>query len=219
MPETRMPHATPDRNSRTVYVVDDDEFVRAALISLLRSIDLEVRAFASTDEFLAAPKGAGPSCLVLDVRLRGQSGIAFQTSLAESGGPQMPIIFITAHGDIAMTVKAMKAGAMDFLTKPFRDQDMIDAVIAALERDAKRLQDDHSLLDLRACWESLTPRECEVLQHVATGLMNKQVAGNMGIAEITAKIHRSQAMRKMKCRSVAELVRKMTALGINVPSR
>lgn len=222
MPETRMPYSNPssaDRNGRVVYVVDDDELIRAALIGLLRSIDLDVRAFASTEEFLAAPKGAGPSCLVLDVRLRGQSGIAFQKSLVENGGPQMPIIFITAHGDIAMTVKAMKAGAMDFLTKPFHDQEMIDAVIAALDRDAKRLEADHSLLDLRACWESLTPRECEVLQHVAAGLMNKQVAGNMGIAEITAKIHRGQAMRKMKCRSVAELVRKMSALGIGLPSR
>ncbi|WP_415750100.1 response regulator transcription factor [Burkholderia diffusa] len=222
MPETRMPYSNPssaDWNGRVVYVVDDDELIRAALIGLLRSIDLDVRAFASTEEFLAAPKGAGPSCLVLDVRLRGQSGIAFQKSLVEKGGPQMPIIFITAHGDIAMTVKAMKAGAMDFLTKPFHDQEMIDAVIAALDRDAKRLEADHSLLDLRACWESLTPRECEVLQHVAAGLMNKQVAGNMGIAEITAKIHRGQAMRKMKCRSVAELVRKMSALGIGLPSR
>ncbi|MPV57378.1 DNA-binding response regulator [Burkholderia sp. HI2761] len=221
MPETRMPYSDPssaDRNGRVVYVVDDDEFIRAALISLLRSIDLDVRAFASTEAFLAAPKGAGPSCLVLDVRLRGQSGIAFQKSLVENGGPQMPIIFISAHGDIAMTVKAMKAGAMDFLTKPFHDQEMIDAVIAALDRDAKRLEADHSLLDLRACWESLTPRECEVLQHVAAGLMNKQVAANMGIAEITAKIHRGQAMRKMKCRSVAELVRKMSALGIGQPS-
>jgi FixJ family two-component response regulator len=150
--------------------------------------------------------------------LRGQSGIAFQKSLVENGGPQMPIIFMTGHGDIAMTVKAMKAGAVDFLTKPFHDQEMIDAVVAALERDAKRLEASQSLLDLRACWESLTPREREVLQHVATGLMNKQVAGNMGIAEITAKIHRGQAMRKMKCRSVAELVRKMSALGIELPA-
>jgi FixJ family two-component response regulator len=207
-----------DRNGRVVYVVDDDEFVRAALISLLRSIDLDVCAFASTEEFLAAERGTGPSCLVLDVRLRGQSGIAFQKSLAENGGPQMPIIFITAHGDIAMTVKAMKAGAVDFLTKPFHDQEMIDAVVAALDSDAKRLEASQALHDLRACWESLTPREREVLQHVATGLMNKQVAGNMGIAEITAKIHRGQAMRKMKCRSVAELVRKMSALGVELPA-
>ncbi|MBR7963700.1 response regulator transcription factor [Burkholderia vietnamiensis] len=217
-----MPNGAPssaDRNSPVVYVVDDDEFVRAALISLLGSIDLTVCAFASTEAFLAAPKGTGPSCLVLDVRLRGQSGIAFQKSLVESGGPQIPIIFMTGHGDVAMTVKAMKAGAMDFLTKPFHDQEMIDAVVAALERDAQRLEASQSLLDLRECWESLTPREREVLQHVAMGLMNKQVAGNMGIAEITAKIHRGHAMRKMKCRSVAELVRKMSALGIELSAR
>jgi FixJ family two-component response regulator len=202
------------RDRRVVYIVDDDDLVRGALIGLLRSIDLEVHAFASTDEFLAAPKRANPSCLVLDVRLRGQSGIAFQKSLAETGQPHMPIIFMTGHGDIAMTVKAMKAGAMDFLSKPFRDQDMIDAVIAALDCDAKRLETDRSLHDLRACWESLTPREREVLQHVAAGLMNKQIAGNMGIAEITTKIHRGQAMRKMNTRSVADLVRKMEALGV-----
>jgi FixJ family two-component response regulator len=126
----------------------------------------------------------------------------------------MPIVFMTGHGDIAMTVKAMKAGAMDFLSKPFRDQDMIDAVVAALDSDAKRLEADRSLHEVRACWESLTPREREVLEHVAAGLMNKQIAANMGIAEITAKIHRGQAMRKMNTRSVAELVRKMQALGI-----
>lgn len=220
MPDSRTSRtttpATPPtgRDSRVVYVIDDDDLVRGALTGLLRSIDLEVHAFGSTGEFLAAPRSAGPSCLVLDVRLRGQSGIAFQKSLAESGQPHMPIIFMTGHGDIAMTVKAMKAGAMDFLAKPFRDQDMIDAVIAALECDAKRLATDRSLHDLRTCWESLTPREREVLRHVAAGLMNKQIAGNMGIAEITAKIHRGQAMRKMNSRSVAELVRKMEALGV-----
>ncbi|MDR0243341.1 MAG: response regulator [Burkholderia sp.] len=222
MPEIRISSAVPpsaDWSGRIVYVVDDDELVRAALTGLLRSIDLDVRAFASTEEFLAAPKRTRPSCLVLDVRLRGQSGIAFQESLLDTGGPKMPIIFITAHGDIAMTVKAMKAGAIDFLTKPFRDQDMIDAVVAALDHDAKRLKVDESLLDLRECWESLTPRERDVLQHVAAGLMNKQVAGNMGIAEITAKIHRGQAMRKMQCRSVAELVRKLSTLGIGLSAR
>ncbi|MFP3606807.1 response regulator transcription factor [Paraburkholderia sp. SIMBA_053] len=202
------------RESRVVYIVDDDDLVRGALVGLLRSIDLEVHAFASTEEFLAAPKSANPSCLVLDVRLRGQSGIAFQKSLSETGQPHMPIVFMTGHGDIAMTVKAMKAGAMDFLSKPFCDQDMIDAVVAALDSDAKRLEADRSLHEVRACWESLTPREREVLEHVAAGLMNKQIAANMGIAEITAKIHRGQAMRKMNTRSVAELVRKMQALGI-----
>lgn len=203
---------------RVVYVVDDDDLVRGALIGLLRSIDLEVHAFGTTDEFLAASKSDCPSCLILDVRLRGQSGISFQQTLAESGQSHMPIIFMTGHGDIAMTVKAMKAGAMDFLAKPFRDQDMIDAVVAALDFDAKRLEADRSLHDLRACWKTLTPREREVLQHVASGLMNKQIAGSMGIAEITAKIHRGQAMRKMNCRSVAELVRKMEALGVDASS-
>ncbi|ALL67072.1 DNA-binding response regulator, LuxR family [Paraburkholderia caribensis MBA4] len=203
-----------ESDARLVYVVDDDALVRGALSGLLRSIDIDVRAFASTEEFLAADKPAIPSCLVLDVRLRGQSGLALQQTLIDDGRLHMPIIFMTGYGDIAMSVKAMKAGAMDFLAKPFRDQDMIDAVIAALERDARRLASDRSLHTTRTAWESLTPREREVLQLVATGLLNKQIAANMGIAEITAKIHRGQAMRKMNSRSVAELMRKMEALGI-----
>lgn len=203
-----------ESDARLVYVVDDDELVRGALSGLLRSIDIDVRAFASTEEFLSADKPAIPSCLVLDVRLRGQSGLALQQTLIDDGRLHMPIIFMTGYGDIAMSVKAMKAGAMDFLAKPFRDQDMIDAVIAALERDARRLASDRSLHAMRTAWESLTPREREVLQLVATGLLNKQIAANMGIAEITAKIHRGQAMRKMNSRSVAELMRKMEALGI-----
>ncbi|MGT2473586.1 DNA-binding response regulator [Paraburkholderia steynii] len=203
-----------ESDARLVYVVDDDELVRGALSGLLRSIDIDVRAFASTEEFLAADKPAIPSCLVLDVRLRGQSGLALQQTLIDDGRLHMPIIFMTGYGDIAMSVKAMKAGAMDFLAKPFRDQDMIDAVIAALERDARRLASDRSLHTMRTAWDSLTPREREVLQLVATGLLNKQIAASMGIAEITAKIHRGQAMRKMNSRSVAELMRKMEALGI-----
>jgi FixJ family two-component response regulator len=203
-----------ESDARLVYVVDDDELVRGALSGMLRSIDIDVRAFASTEEFLAADKPAIPSCLVLDVRLRGQSGLALQQTLIDDGRLHMPIIFMTGYGDIAMSVKAMKAGAMDFLAKPFRDQDMIDAVIAALERDARRLASDRSLHTMRTAWDSLTPREREVLQLVATGLLNKQIAANMGIAEITAKIHRGQAMRKMNSRSVAELMRKMEALGI-----
>lgn len=203
-----------ESDARLVYVVDDDELVRGALSGLLRSIDIDVRAFASTEEFLAADTPAIPSCLVLDVRLRGQSGLALQQTLIDDGRLHMPIIFMTGYGDIAMSVKAMKAGAMDFLAKPFRDQDMIDAVIAALERDARRLASDRSLHTMRTAWDSLTPREREVLQLVATGLLNKQIAANMGIAEITAKIHRGQAMRKMNSRSVAELMRKMEALGI-----
>lgn len=197
-----------------VYVVDDDDLVRGALTSLLRSIDLTVKAFRSAEEFLAVPREPGPACLVLDVRLRGQSGLTLQRSLLEKEGAAMPIVFMTGHGDIAMTVEAMKAGAMDFLTKPFREQDMIDAVVAALERDAQRLASDSSLVELRENWDSLTPREREVLINVASGLMNKQIAFRMGIAEITVKIHRGHAMRKMKVRSVAELVRKIDALGV-----
>lgn len=211
---TRSPGAPLAGDARVVFVVDDDDLVRAAIGSLLRSVDLEVRAFATTEEFQAAPRAPGPSCLVLDVRLRGQSGLAFQQALREAGRPHMPIIFMTGHGDIAMTVRAMKAGAVDFLTKPFRDQDMLDAVAAALDADARRLDTDRALQASRDCWALLTPREREVVQHVASGLMNKQIADRMGIAEITAKIHRGQAMRKMESRSVAELVRKMEALGV-----
>jgi FixJ family two-component response regulator len=200
--------------SGVVYVVDDDDLIRGALASLLRSIDLEVTAFGSAEQFLAAPKIPGPACLVLDVRLRGQSGLALQKSLLEKESGAMPIVFMSGHGDVAMSVEAMKAGAMDFLTKPFRDQDMIDAVVAALERDAQRLAIDSSLGELRERWASLTPREREVLVNVAAGLMNKQIASKMGIAEVTVKIHRGQAMRKMNVRAVADLVRKTDALGV-----
>lgn len=209
--QTGTPHA---HDPRVAYIVDDDELVCDALGSLLRSIGLEVRAFESTEEFLAAASADGPSCLVLDVRLRGQSGLALQQSLLRLARPPIPIVFMTGHGDIAMTVKAMKAGAVDFLSKPFRDQDMIDAVTAALDRDAKRLEEARRLMAVRNGWNALTPREREVIQHVAAGLMNKQIAAEMGIAEITAKIHRGQAMRKMNSRSVAELVRKMESLGV-----
>ncbi len=203
---------------RTVYVVDDESLVRTALAGLLRSMDLQVLDFPSTEAFLAAPRPAGPSCLVLDVRLRGESGLAFQQSLAGHGLGHLPVIMMTGHGDVPMTVRAMKAGARDFIEKPFRDQDMIDAVVAALEADARRMALDQSLEGLRHCWTSLTAREREVLGLVATGLMNKQIADRMGIAEITAKIHRGQAMRKMQSRSVADLVRKMQSLGLLDPA-
>lgn len=202
-----------DEEDGTVYIVDGEELIRQALASLLRSVNLKVHAFASIEAFIAAPRSAGPSCLVLDVQLPEQSGLAFQTSLAKTGKSHMPIIFMTGHGDIAMTVKAMKAGALDFLSKPFRDQDMIDAVITALNWDRARLARNRALDELRARWATLTPREQEVMQHVVAGMMNKQIAASMGIAEITAKIHRGQAMRKMACRSVADLVRMMDALG------
>jgi FixJ family two-component response regulator len=199
---------------RTVYIVDDEDLIRTSLASLLRSMGLEVRDFPTTAAFLAAPKAAGASCLVLDVRLRGESGLAFQQSMASRGLGPMPVIFMTGHGDVSMTVRAMKAGARDFLEKPFRDQDMIDAVVAALDADARRLSVDRALDDVRGGWASLTPREREVLGHVAAGRMNKQIAGEMGIAEITAKIHRGQAMRKMRSRSVADLVRKMQSIDV-----
>lgn len=211
------PHAAGSTDAavrRTVFIVDDEDLLRGSLASLLRSMELEVKDFPSTAAFLAAPKVTGPSCLVLDVRLRGESGLAFQQSLAGRGLGHLPVIIMTGHGDVSMTVRAMKAGARDFLEKPFRDQDMIDAVIAALEVDAKRLTVERSLEELRGCWAALTPREREVLGHVANGRLNKQIAGEMGIAEITAKIHRGQGMRKMRSRSVAELVRKMQALGV-----
>ncbi|HEV3427376.1 MAG TPA: response regulator [Paraburkholderia sp.] len=202
-----------------VYVVDDDESVRSALVSLLHSIDLEAESFHSAEDFLAAPKGPGPACLVLDVRLRGQSGLALQKSLLTMDRMSMPVIFMTGYGDIAMTVEAMKAGAIDFLTKPFRDQDMIDAVVAALQRDAKRLEASSSLVETRERWNALTPREREVLSNVAAGLMNKQIAARMCIAEVTVKIHRGQAMRKMNVRTVADLVRNVVALGIDSSAR
>ena len=217
-PPARTGHAvvpTADATARrTVYIVDDEDLIRTSLASLLRSMGLETRDFPTTSAFLAAPKGPGAACLVLDVRLRGESGLAFQQTLASRGLGAMPVIFMSGHGDVPMTVRAMKAGARDFLEKPFRDQDMIDAVVAALEADARRLAVDRALDDVRGCWASLTPREREVLGHVAAGRMNKQIAGEMGIAEITAKIHRGQAMRKMRSRSVAELVRKMQAIGV-----
>ncbi|WP_077034340.1 response regulator transcription factor [Pelomonas sp. KK5] len=208
----RTPPSPPEL--RTVYVVDDEELIRTSLQGLLRSMQLDVRTFGSAEEFLLAPKVSGPACLVLDVRLRGESGLAFQQSLARRGLAHLPVIIMTGHGDVAMTVQAMKAGARDFLEKPFRQQEMIDAVIGALDADARRLAAERSLDELRSCWAELTPREREVLGHVAAGRMNKQIAGDMGIAEITAKIHRGQGMRKMRSRSVADLVLKMQALDV-----
>ncbi|WP_238267654.1 response regulator transcription factor [Cupriavidus pauculus] len=198
----------------TVHIVDDDDLVRSSLGCLFESIELAVRPFPSVEQYLRAPQVDGPSCLVLDVRLRGISGLAFQRSLVEKGAPHIPIVFISGHADIAMTVKAMKAGAVDFLAKPFRDQDMIDAVVAAIERDAKRIETEQALRDLRANWQTLTEREREVLRLLVRGLMNKQIAGAMGVAEITAKIYRGQAMKKMNARSVVEIVRMLQALAI-----
>jgi len=196
-----------------VLVLDDEAPVRTALDSLLRSVGFRVACFAAPEELLHGDQLASASCLVLDIRLQMTSGFDVQAQLAEAG-LGIPIVFMTGHGDIPMSVRAMKAGAVDFLTKPFREQDMIDAVIAALDRDAKRLATERQLTGMRDDWMSLTPREREVMRHVAAGLMNKQIAAEMGIAEITAKMHRGQAMRKMHVRSVAQLVRRMEALGV-----
>jgi FixJ family two-component response regulator len=199
-----------------VYVVDDDESMREAVRMLLRSVGLQVEIFASAQEFLAYPMPDVPSCLILDVRLKGQSGLAVQEQIA-AGQLRLPIVFMTAHGDIAMSVKAMKAGAMDFLAKPFRDQDMLDAVSSALGKDEERREADRSVADLRRRYESLTLREREVMAFVASGLMNKQIAGEMGLSEITVKIHRGQAMKKMESRSLADFVLKAEALGVKLP--
>lgn len=200
-------------NRPVVYVLDDDESMRLALSCLFRSIGLHVETFESSQAFLAFPKYEAPSCLVLDVRLRGESGLAFQEELAKSH-LCMPIVFMTGHGDIAMTVKAMKAGAIDFLAKPFRDQDMLDAVSSALTRDGERLAAERSIASLRASFESLTPREREVMEFVVAGLLNKQIASAMNLSEITVKIHRGQVMKKMGARSLADLVRRAEALRV-----
>jgi FixJ family two-component response regulator len=196
-----------------VYVVDDDESVRSSLSSLLRSVGLRVETFASAEEFCAFPRAAIPSCLILDVRLRGKSGLAFHEEIVKSGLP-MPVLFITGYGDIEMSVKAMKAGAADFFAKPFREQDMLDAVSQALVRDGQRMAAEESVAELRQAYESLTAREKEVLGFVLSGMMNKQIAAFLNLSEITVKIHRAQAMKKMAARSVAELVRKADTLGI-----
>jgi FixJ family two-component response regulator len=209
-----MSSETGDAASNSIaYVVDDDESMRKAVSMLLRSVGLRVEVFASAHEFLAFQMPDVPSCLILDVRLKGQSGLAVQEQIV-TGELRVPIIFMTAHGDIAMSVKAMKAGAMDFLAKPFRDQDMLDAVAIALRKDEERREADRSVADLRRRYESLTPREREVMAFVASGLMNKQIAAEMNLSEITVKIHRGQAMRKMESRSVADFVLKAEALGV-----
>ncbi|WP_255581146.1 response regulator [Caballeronia sp. dw_276] len=209
-----MNSASEDRQTgSTVYVVDDDDSMRAAVSNLLRSVDLRVEAFASAQEFLDCRKTHLPSCLILDVRLRQESGLALQQDMVR-GGVRIPILFMTGHGDIEMSVRAMKAGALDFLTKPFRDQDLLDAVTHALARDAERLAGEQGAADIVRSYASLTPREKQVMTLVVAGLMNKQIAAEMNLSEITVKIHRGQLTKKMGSRSVADLVRKAEALGI-----
>jgi len=201
-----------------VYIIDDDEDVRESLGSLLRSVGHRVEAFSSPVEFIAFRRESIPSCLILDVRLRSESGLAFQQSVA-SLAPHIPILFITGFPDVEMSVKAMKAGAMDFFSKPFREQDMLDAVTQALRRDAERLAFESSIAELRGRYDSLTPKERDVLEFVLAGLLNKQIADEMHLSEITIKLHRGQVMRKMGVRSVVELVRHAQVLGVNPRAR
>jgi FixJ family two-component response regulator len=196
-----------------VFVIDDDPSMRKALTNLFRSVGLRAEVFGSAREWLESKLPEVASCLVLDIRLPGPSGLDFQAELAKAN-IQIPIIFMTGHGDIPMTVKAMKAGAVDFLTKPFRDQDMLDAVAIAIERDRARRKEQKIVAELRAVFETLTTRERDVLALVASGLMNKQIAAEIGLAEITVKIHRGHLMRKMGARSLADLVRMAEMLGI-----
>jgi FixJ family two-component response regulator len=190
----------------TVFVVDDDSSLRRAIKRLVESVGVQVELFGSAQEFLQAKRPDAPSCLVLDIRLPGISGLDFQRELAYAN-IHTPIIFITAHGDIPMTVRAMKAGAVEFLTKPFRDQDLLDAIQQALRRDNTRRVKEAEVVKLRERYESLTSREREVLPLIVSGLLNKQIAGEIGTSESTVKVHRSQLMRKMGAESLAELVR------------
>ncbi|MGC2786936.1 MAG: response regulator transcription factor [Roseiarcus sp.] len=197
----------------TVIVIDDDPGMRESIGGLVRSVGFQTTMLASVDEFRRSGRPSGPSCLVLDVRLPGQSGLDFQRELAASR-IQLPIVFITGHGDIPMTVQAMKGGAVEFLTKPFRDQELLDAIQLGLERDRARLDDEKSIAALRARYESLTPREREVMARVVTGRLNKQTAGDLGVSEITVKVHRSQVMRKMRASSLPDLARMADKLKI-----
>jgi FixJ family two-component response regulator len=206
--------ASTESTAPIVFVVDDDPSVRNALSSLFRSVGLQVELFGSATEFLQRKQPDGAGCLVLDIRLPGVSGLDFQGQLLKAN-VRIPIIFMTGHGDIPMSVRAMKAGAVDFLAKPFRDQDMLDAVAAAIQRDQRARQADDAAAALRSIYELLTVREREVMLLVTSGLMNKQVAARLGLSEITIKIHRGNVMRKMKAKTLADLVRLAESLGLH----
>jgi RNA polymerase sigma factor (sigma-70 family) len=196
-----------------VFVVDDDPSVRSAINRLIGSVGLQVELFESAQEFLASKLPNAPSCLILDIRLPGMSGLNLQRRLAKAD-IHIPIIFVTAHGDIPMTVRAMKAGAVEFLTKPFRDQDLLDAIDVALERDRTRRQQEAELAVLGERFESLSPREREVVEMVVSGMLNKQIAAQLGTAENTVKVHRSRAMEKMQANSLADLVKMIQRLQV-----
>jgi FixJ family two-component response regulator len=211
------PSALANVEDPIVFIVDDDLSVRDSLSNLFRSVGLRTAAFGSAHEFLQHKLPDVPSCLILDIRLPRLSGLDFQAELAKAD-IHIPIIFMTGHGDIPMTVRAMKAGAVDFLTKPFRDQDMLDAVTTAIERDRTRRNEARALANLRAAFATLTPRERQIMSLVTAGLMNKQVAAEIGVAEITVKIHRGHIMRKMAAKSLPDLVRMAQILGIKQAS-
>jgi FixJ family two-component response regulator len=196
-----------------IHIVDDDESMREVLASLLRSVALSARAYASVDAFLQAPRADAPGCLILDVRLPGMSGLDFQARLREVG-VELPVILMTGYGDIPMSVRGMKAGAVDFLVKPFRDQEMLDAVAVAIDRDRARRAGNAESAMLRERFTTLSPRESQVMQLAVAGKMNKQIAGDLGISLVTVKIHRGAAMRKMGARTLADLVRMAEALKL-----
>ncbi|AWH37322.1 DNA-binding response regulator [Stenotrophomonas sp. ZAC14D1_NAIMI4_6] len=212
----RKPLPPPADAAPIVYVIDDDASVRAALEDLLASMGLQVRAFASTQAFLDHPRDDAPACLVLDVRMPGQSGLDFHRSMADLG-LQVPVVFITGHGDIAMGVNAIKAGAIEFLTKPFRDQELLDAIHKGIALDRERRREGEALGELQARWQTLSAGEREVVDGVVRGRLNKQIAADLGVSEITVKVRRAQVMRKMEARTLVDLVRMYDRLQAAAP--